>query len=263
MYKWDAKEYQKSSCAQQKWARELITKMDLKGSETVLDIGCGDGKVTSEIATHLIKGCIIGIDSSEDMIELAQETFPVEKYPNLHFILKDFQHINYVQKFDIAFSNAALHWIKGHRNILKRIQKSLKPSGKILIQMGGKDNAKEILEIANSMIKEDKYNSYFEDFTFPYGFYEPIEYSQWLKEASFKPLRVELISKVMVQVGKKGLKGWIRTTWLPYTQRLPEELRENFIDELATTYIKQHPLDTDGKVHVNMVRLEVEAQKIS
>ncbi len=261
MFKWDAKEYQKSSSAQQKWARELISKMDLQGSEVVLDIGCGDGKVTSEIATHLKEGCIMGIDSSIDMIELARRTFPMNEYPNLHFKLKDFQEIDYNSKYDIIFSNAALHWIKGHGDILKRIQRSLKPDGRILIQMGGKGNAQKILDLADEIIKEEKWNNYFQGFTFPYGFYGPKKYNKWLNEANLKPVRVELISKVMNQKGVEGLKSWIRTVWLPYTQRIPEDIREDFIDELATRYIEQHPLDNEGMVHVNMVRLEIEAFK--
>ncbi len=224
-------------------------------------MGCGDGKVTSEIATHLKKGCIMGIDSSIDMIELARKTFPLKEHPNLHFKLKDFQEIDYNSEFDLIFSNAALHWIKDHRNILKRIQKSLKPDGRILFQMGGKGNAQKILDLADQIIAEDRWNNYFQGFTFPYGFYGPKKYTKWLNEANLKAVRVELISRVMVQKGVEGLKSWIRTVWLPYTQRIPEDIREYFINELANRYIEQYPLDNDGMVHVNMVRLEVEAFK--
>ena len=55
--------------------------------------------------------------------------------------------------------------------------------------------------------------------------------------------------------------GWIRTTWLPYTGRVPEELRDEFIDRIAARYLERVPLDGDGKAHVDMVRLEVEARK--
>jgi trans-aconitate 2-methyltransferase len=259
MYKWDANEYQKNSSAQQKWAMELINQMKLDGSETVLDMGCGDGKVTAEIAKNLETGYILGIDSSVDMIELAVKTFPKEDNPNLNFKVKDFQDIDYKSEFDLIFSNAALHWIKGHADILKRIQKSLKPHGRILIQMGGKGNAEKILELADEMIKTVKWNQYFSGFSFPYGFYGPIEYEKWLHEADLKPLRVELISKVMVQKEINGLKSWIRTVWMPYTQRIPQDMREDFIEELAENYINKYPADENGLIHVDMVRLEVEA----
>lgn len=259
MFKWDAKEYQKSSSAQQKWAKELIKKMDLNGSEKMLDMGCGDGKITSEIATHLEKGCILGIDSSEDMIKLAKETFPESEQSNLKFKVKDFQDLNYKEEFDLIFSNAALHWVKDHSQILKSIKRSLKPDGKILIQMGGKGNGREILDISNEMTHKPEWNSYFKDFNFPYGFYDTATYEKWLKEAGLEILRLELISKIMDQKGIDGLKSWMRTVWLPYTQRIPVDLREKFIDEIALKYLENHPMDKDGLVHVKMVRLEVEA----
>lgn len=64
----------------------------------------------------------------------------------------------------------------------------------------------------------------------------------------------------MIQKGKEGLSAWVRTTWLPYTQRVPEGRRDEFIDEIVDKYIKNYPLDSEGFTHVQMVRLEVEAE---
>ncbi len=89
MYKWDAEDYHKSSCEQQKWARELILKLELKGNERALDIGCGDGKVTAELAKRLPSGSVFGIDNSEELIRFAQGNFPSENFPNLAFELID------------------------------------------------------------------------------------------------------------------------------------------------------------------------------
>ena len=83
MYKWDATDYQKNSEVQLTWGKELIAKLDLHGNEHILDIGCGDGKVTAEIAAHVPDGKVVGIDSSSDMIDLACTTFPVTNFPNL------------------------------------------------------------------------------------------------------------------------------------------------------------------------------------
>lgn len=69
----------------------------------------------------------------------------------------------------------------------------------------------------------------------------------------------ELFSKLFLK-GKEGLSAWIRTTWLPYIQRVPERLREEFINEIVNKYIENHPLDNEGFVHVQMMRLEVEAE---
>ena len=127
--------------------------------------------------------------------------------------------------------------------------------------MGGKGNAQEVLSILNVLLKKEPWIKFFSGFTFPYGFYTPEEYTAWLLEAKLKPERAELLQKDMQLPGKAGLAGWIRTTWLPYTGRLPAELRDDFIAEIVDRYVKTHPLDDAGFVHVAMVRLEVEACK--
>ncbi len=261
-YKWNAVDYTKSSSVQQRWARELIRKLNLKGSERLLDIGSGDGKVTAEIASHLPNGSVIGIDSSEDMIKLAQSMFSADIFTNLRFQLNDANNLSFENEFDIIFSNATLHWIFDHRPVLKGIYKSLKHGGKILLQMGGHGNADEVINALAGMLKKDEWRKYFDGFNFSYGFFSPDEYSLWLREAGLNAKRAELISKDAVHQGISGFKSWIRTTWLPYTQHLPEEKRELFISQLADEYLQQHPADENGIVHVNMMRLEVEAIKL-
>ncbi len=80
--------------------------------------------------------------------------------------------------------------------------------------------------------------NFFVGFSFPYGFYTAEEYIVWLREANLKPERAELVPKDMQLAGREDLAGWIRNTWLPYTERLPTELRERFIEQIVTTYLK-------------------------
>jgi trans-aconitate methyltransferase len=65
----------------------------------------------------------------------------------------------------------------------------------------------------------------------------------------------------MIHAGAAGLASWVRTTWMPYTDRIPQGLREIFIEEVVNRYLVSHPADAHGKVHLAMVRLEVEADK--
>jgi len=182
-YSWNPDDYLKHSCAQYEWAQELISKLYLNGEESVLDIGCGDGKVTALISSHLKNGSITGIDGSADMIALAQKTFPPSKHPNLSFVLLDATKLNFRHQFDIAFSTAALHWVKDQISVLKGVKKSLKKSGRILFQMGGKGNAQDIIASVDRIVKNEKWRSYFNDFSFPYAFYSPDEYKQLLNDA--------------------------------------------------------------------------------
>ncbi|MGE5607811.1 MAG: class I SAM-dependent methyltransferase [Bacillota bacterium] len=261
MSKWNAQDYCQHSSEQQKWARELIAKLALRGDERVLDIGCGDGKVTAEIAREVPRGSVVGIDSSDDMIRFASVNFPPGSYPNLGFRLLDASHLDFGAEFDVAFSNACLHWIWDHRPVLRGIAEALKPGGKALLQMGGAGNAGDILAIIDDLKDAEPWGAYLRGVTFRYGFHHPDDYRRWLRDAGLEPVRVELIAKDMVHPGPVGLAGWIRTTWHPYTQAIPESLRQSFIDEIVRRYLLGHPLDSRGDVHLRMVRLEVEALK--
>jgi len=121
-FKWDASDYERHSGAQLQWARDLIEKLDLRGHESVLDIGCGDGKVTAAIAARLPEGRVVGIDNSTAMIELARER---HAGANLHFKRVDVRNLARTERFDVVFSNAVMHWIKRHLPVLRRVHNAL------------------------------------------------------------------------------------------------------------------------------------------
>jgi trans-aconitate 2-methyltransferase len=258
-YIWNSDDYARHSSNQFIWARELAAKLKLRGDESLLDIGCGDGKVTAYIASLLPHGRIVGMDNSPSMIALAQQK---NSTANLSFVLSDARSIQFINEFDIAFSNAALHWVKDHRTVLNRVYQCLKPSGRILFQMGGKGNAEQVIAASEQIIRSRRWHRYFRQFEFPYGFYEPDDYRVWLDQSGFKCLRAEILEKDMLLNGREGLAGWIRTTWLPYTQQVPAARRDDYIVELADCYINSFPPDKSGVVHVRMMRLEVEAVKL-
>lgn len=261
MYHWNAEDYCTSSSNQKKWALELLSKLDLKGNERVLDIGCGDGEITAAIAQRVPRGSVVGIDSSKEMIDLATRRFSSEHYPNIAFLLKDAGALDFREEFDAVFSNACLHWVIDHQPVLVGIRRCLKPSGRVLLQMGGKGNAATVLEAIDAVLKMPRWARYFNRFAFPYAFYGPDEYRSWLAALGLQIRRAELLSKEMIHEGSDGFVAWLRTTWLPYTERVPGSLREEFIREIVAAHARIRPPDADGSIHLTMVRLEVEAEK--
>ncbi|MHC4994757.1 MAG: class I SAM-dependent methyltransferase, partial [Planctomycetota bacterium] len=177
---------------------------------------------------------------------------------NLGFELGDFSALKFDREFDVVFSNAALHWVRDHGPVLKGIADALKPGGKALLQMAGRGNARGVLEVVETVRRSPVWDEYIDDFTFPFGFWGPMDYGRWLIGSGLRGTRMELIAKEMTQDGADGLAGWIRTTWLPYTQRVPGDRRDAFVDEIVTGYIDRHGLDDDGRVTVEMVRFEAE-----
>jgi trans-aconitate methyltransferase len=262
-YAWDAKDYAKNSQNQYQWAQELIPKLKLQGNEHILDIGCGDGKITAQLTQFVPRGCIVGIDSSAQMINLAQTNFSETQNPNLSFRLMDARSLSFCSEFDLAFSNAALHWIVDQKAVLSGVKQSLKSGGRLLFQMAGKGNAKAILDILDKLRTEEPWQSYFEGFRFPYAFLGVEEYRGLLVEAGLEPLRVELFPRDMKFPSAEGMAGWVRTTWLPFTERVPPEKREEFVKEIVACYLKEHTLGSEGVVHLGMMRLEVEAEAVA
>ena len=259
-YKWNAADYAAQSAGQQKWAEELLAKLNLSGSEHILDLGCGDGKVSCALAKNVAQGKVVAIDLSEDMIALAQMRYA--DIENISFYQSNATDFAYTEMFDAIFSNAALHWVHDHSKVLNNCHHSLRKGGKILFQMGGKGNAKEFIAEILNVMNLKKWNSYFEDFDFPFSFNSIENYAAWLKKAGFQARRIELINKDIQHKGKEGLVGYFRTAWLPYTTAVPENKREEFINDVVDCYLETYPVDCNGYTHINMVRLEVEAIKI-
>jgi len=260
--KWNAADYAANSVVQQAWARELIAKLNLRGDEHILDVGCGDGKVTAEIAQAVPKGRVTGVDASAEMIAFAKKTFSPEKIPNLKFHVMDARKIKLPGKFDLVFSNAALHWVDNHRKFLNGAGSVLKPGGRLIVSCGGKGNAQDVFVAMRPEIRLPRWREFFRKMSDPYFFYAPADYKAWLPEAGFRIGHVQLAEKDATYPGAKGFATWLRTTWIPYAQRVPEALREEFIAAVTERYIAKHPPDAEDKVHVKMVRLEIDAVKI-
>jgi len=194
------------------------------------------------------------------MINFAKTIFPQETYPNLTFRLIDAQNMPFQEEFDLAFSNAALHWMVDQISVLNGLQRSLKSQGRIMLQMAGRGNAKDVLDIFDLFILPE-WKVYFDGFAFPYAFLGIEEYRALLSDAGLAALRVELFPKVMKFPGADRLAGWVRTTLLPFTERIPVELRDVFVAEIVKRFLEAHPEDGEGVVQLGMMRLEVEAKK--
>jgi trans-aconitate 2-methyltransferase len=259
--KWNPEDYAKNSDAQLKWARELKQNLNFQGNESVLDVGCGDGKITADFAATLPRGRVTGVDSSPEMIAYATHTHPLKQYPNLSFACVDARSLDFDQEFDLCFSNAVLHWVDNHQAFLHGASRSLRSGGRLVVSCGGKGGAADVLHVFSELVVCEPWQRYFDRFHNPYFFYGDQDYLPWLEEAGFAIERLELVPKDMTHRGKEGLAAWIRTTWIPFTQCVPESNRDSFITDFVETYLARIPLDQNGLAHVRMVRLEVNALK--
>ncbi len=111
MTEWNADEYTRRSGLQMAMAKEVLALLDLEGSERVLDVGCGDGKTTAEIAARVPRGTVVGVDPSRGMIDFASSHFGPANFPNLRFEVGDARRLHFRQEFELVVSFNALHWV--------------------------------------------------------------------------------------------------------------------------------------------------------
>ena len=260
--KWNAADYAANSVVQQTWARELIAKLNLRGDEHILDVGCGDGKVSAELARAVSRGSATGVDASPQMIGFAKKNFATTEFPNLRFRVMDARKIKFDRRFDLIFSNAALHWVDDHQGILRGAGSVLKTGGRLMISCGGKGNAADVFTALRPEMRRARWRNFFRQMPTPYFFHAPEDYKNWLPRFGFKIQNLQLTPKDATYDGADGFATWLRTTWIPYVQRVPENLRKEFIAAVTQRYVAKHPPDADGPIHVRMVRLEIDAVKV-
>lgn len=258
---WNPADYAANSASQLAWARELLARLRLRGNERVLDVGCGDGKATAELARLVPRGAVIGVDNSPDMIRHARVTFPADRFPNLRFREMDARRLQFTGPFDVIVSNAALHWVDDHPAFLRGAAACLVSGSRLVVSCGGRGNAQDVFLVVRSAMRLKRWRDCFRDLARPYFFHGPEEYERWLPRFGFRPGMVRLVEKDTAFADRGAFAGWFRTTWLPYTQRVPERQREEFVADVATRYVTKHAPDTSDQIHVRMVRLEIEAEK--
>jgi trans-aconitate methyltransferase len=252
---WNAEAYARFSKGQKKWANELIAKLDITPNDSIIDIGCGDGKITAQLAT-ITQGRVTGIDKDPNMIARA-----TREYPNVEFRQMDATAMTFEAEYSIAFSNAALHWTHDHRAVLSGIRRALEPGGKVLLQFGGCGNVARVIEVVEKIIRTTKYQPYFQGFDFKWFFPCPDTYEKLLATSGLTDYRVQLIPKKMIHETLNDFRGWILTTWFPYINRVPHNLQETFIETIIHTYLNATDQTPNKPIAIDMARMEVSAHK--
>ncbi len=258
---WDPADYAANAAAQRAWARELMGQLALRGDERVLDVGCGDGAMTVELAALLPRGHVLGVDASEAMIAHARRHYGGTAHPRVSFAVMDARRLTVAVAVDIVFSNAALHWVDDHRAFLQGAAGALRPGGRLVVSCGGRGNAEDVFRSVRAVMRDRRWRERFRGMARPYHFYGPGDYAHWLWEAGLRPVRVQLTPRAMIQPSAEAFAGWLRTTWLPYTQRVPAGLRDDFVGAVTAHYLKARPAEATGVVRAEMVRLEIIAEK--
>lgn len=252
---WKGEEYAKNSESQKSSAEKFIKGIDLEGVTAILDVGCGDGKITAAMAQIIPNGVVVGVDISPSMIHFAKETFP--NFPNLTFLVQCAAQIDFNHKFDLITSFTVMQWVLEQKQALECFAKALKPGGRLCIQMPTAlpDAMSQALD---QLLSSDKWKDYFAEFNPPWRFYQPDEYRDLLVESHFTPNRIETYTQHERLPSRAIFQEFLRQ-WFPYLRPLPADLKDAFLSELVDLYLQILPVDENGQVSFIVTRLEIEA----
>ena len=254
---WKGDQYAKNSESQKSSAEDFLQGLEFKGNEVILDVGCGDGRITAAMAKAVPDGEVVGVDISSSMIQMAKTAFPFTK--NLSFQIEDAAKLKFEEQFDVIISFTVMQWVLEQSEALACFEKALKPGGKVWIQMptGLPYAMKEALK---ETISSPKWRGYFTGFSAPWRFYQKEEYRALLMDAKLKPTRMDVITKHELFPSRAAFHGFLKQ-WFPYLRPLPADQKVAFLTDLLDRYLEILPADENGKVSFIVDRLEVEAAK--
>lgn len=199
-YSWDTACYDKQHAFVWQYGKTVLELLAPQSGEHILDLGCGTGHLTQEIA---IAGANAwGIDASPDMINQAQQN-----YPHLKFCVADARQFQVDHPLDAVFSNATLHWIKEPIAVIRCINQALKPGGRFVAEFGGKGNVRAIVAALYTTLEKLGFDH--PESKNPWYFPSIAEYAQLLEQHGFDVTYATLFDRPTSLAGESGMANWL------------------------------------------------------
>lgn len=242
---WDGSSYDRISATMEALGRDVLGRLELKGDELVLDAGCGSGRITEALIERLPQGRVIAVDQSESMIEAARRR--LDGRAQLRVL--DLLELELDEPADAILSTATFHWIGDHPRLFGRLRAALRPGGQLVAQCGGRGNIDVLRARARVVCERPAYARQFEGWQTPWNYAGAEETRERLLAAGFASAKCWLNPAPREP---EDPREFLSTIVLgPHVQRLPEELREPFMDEVMA--------ELGEPVIVDYIRLNIDA----
>ncbi|UTI63421.1 methyltransferase domain-containing protein [Paraconexibacter antarcticus] len=248
---WDGRSYDRISDFMEQLGREVLDRLALAGDETVLDAGCGSGRVTELLLARLPRGRVIGVDGSADMIAVAAERLPA----GTELLVQDLTELDLGGRtVDAVLSTATFHWIADHDALFAALRRVLEPGGRLVAQCGGVGNVAGVHEAAAAVGERDPYAAHLRGWQGPWHFSTPEDAERRLRAAGFTDVRTSLLTR---PARPPEPLEYLRTIVLgSHLERLPADLHEAYVRDVADVLAARDP---EGVVTIDYVRLNLDA----
>lgn len=242
---WDAATYDRVSDPQVAWAKRVLERLPLAGTERVLDAGCGSGRVTELLLERA--GEVVACDQAPSMVAAARERLG----DRAEVFQADLAHLVLDEPVHAVFSNAVFHWVPDHDALFRRLYAALKPGGRLVAQCGGRGNVDRFHARASSVAAREPFAAHLGGWTGPWNFASAEETAERLARAGFVGVECRLEPWPVVP---DDPRDFIRSVCLGYhLERLPEELRDPYMDAVLA--------ELGEPVELDYVRLNIDARR--
>ncbi len=235
----------------------MLELLPLKGDERVLDIGCGDGRVTEKIALRVPDGQVWGIDASISMIASAK----TRESSNLHFRVMSARELSYDEEFDVVFSHAALHWVSNHENLLKRIYDALRTGGYARLNFAAEGASPAMIQVIRETMSHPAYSRYFPEFVWPWYMPTLTAYREMLARSPFEDVEVSIEHKERLFPSTDSIIKWIDQPCLvPFLAVVGEDDKQEFRAAVIKEVLDRTRQESGGFLE-QFYRLDIRARK--
>jgi trans-aconitate 2-methyltransferase len=223
---WDAATYDRISTPQQRWAAEQLDRLELGGEETVLDAGCGSGRVTLELCERVPRGTVYAVDAAPDMVAHATAAL-AGRATVLH---QDIAELALPERVDLIFSNATFHWVPDHDALFSALHRNLHPGGRLVAQCGGQGNIESVRAAAERAIEREPFAPYFAGWPRPWTYAGAAQTAERLELAGFTDIETWLEERpTPMEDGRRFMET---VCLVRHLDPLPAELRDRFLDDV-------------------------------
>jgi trans-aconitate 2-methyltransferase len=243
---WDAEQYEGKHSFVWRLGAGVVELLAPQPGERILDLGCGTGQLTAEIAKKCAHA--VGLDNSANMIGQARQN-----YPGLTFALGDAANFHFEEPFDAVFSNAVLHWVKNSDAAVDSIARALRPGGRFVAEFGGHGNTRSILDALRNVLGTEA------DARCPWYYPSIGGYASVLERHGLEVRQAELFDRLTPLEGEKGMEDWLRMFCGSFFKGMPAEEVTTKISELVKLLRPERY--SDGVWSVDYRRLRVLAVK--
>jgi ubiquinone/menaquinone biosynthesis C-methylase UbiE len=236
MTEWDATDYNRISTLQKLLAEEHLALIKLQGNERILDIGCGDGKVTARIAAHVPRGSVLGVDPSVHMIEFAASHFASPQHANLRFQVADARTLPFRNEFDLIVSFNALHWVREQEAALRSIRNALTPAGRAVLEFVPGGDRRALEDVIEAVRHLPRWAKFFEGFQQPFAHFLPDEYRGMAGRCGLKVVHLEVEHRSWEFGSREAFAAFCHGTFIEWLRRVQAELQSTFIADVLDRY---------------------------